>query len=277
MESILGGILAFFIALFSYKGFRDRAFYDQYLFDVYRILADKEYYRLFSSAFLHGSWFHLGFNLIALLSFSGEVEYYFGWWQYLVLFFGSVLLGDLLALYFHRNHEYRAVGASGGVSGLVMAFVIASPNSSISFILLPIGIKSWIFGIVYVLVTIIAIKRSNDNIGHEAHLGGAITGVLLALAFHPSLFMNRWWLVAAILVPTIIFLWLNLTHPAFFLTGNLRGIFSKKPRSPLKVSHKKKNISKEEELDLLLGKIKKKGMSGLTKKERDRLEELSKD
>jgi membrane associated rhomboid family serine protease len=277
MESVVGGILAFFIGLFSYKGFQDRAFYDQYLFDVQKILVRKEYYRLFSSAFLHGSWFHLGFNVIALLSFSGEVEFYFGWWQYLVLFFGSVLFGDLLALYFHRNHEYRAIGASGGVSGLIMAFIIASPNSSISFILIPIGIKSWIFGIAYILITIIAIKRSNDNIGHEAHLGGAIMGVLLALVFHPSLFMDRLWLIAAILIPTIIFLWMNISNPSFFLVKDHWGLGSRKSKSSLKISHKKKKLSKEEELDLLLKKIKKKGLGSLTKKEQDRLEELSKE
>jgi membrane associated rhomboid family serine protease len=277
MESVLGGILAFFIVLASYKGFNDRVFYDRYLFDASRILRDKEYHRLFTSAFLHGSWFHLGFNMIALLSFSGEVEYYFGWWQYLVLFFGSVLFGDLLALYFHRNHEYRAVGASGGVSGLVMAFIVTAPNSAISFILIPIEIKSWIFGIAYVLITIIAIKRSNDNIGHEAHLGGAMAGVLLALAFDPSLITLRPWLIAAIMIPCIIFLWLNMTNPAFFLIPDNWSWSSRKPKSPLKISHKKKKISKEEELDLLLKKIKKKGLGSLTQKEKDRLEELSRD
>lgn len=277
MESVLGGILAFFIALVSYKGFRDTNFYERYLFDVTRILKDKEYHRLFTSAFLHNSWFHFGFNLIALLSFSGEVEYYFGWWQYLVLFFGSVLFGDLLALYFHRNHEYRAVGASGGISGLVMAFIITAPQSSISFILIPIEIRSWIFGLAYVLITIIAIKRSNDNIGHEAHLGGAIAGVLLALAFDPGLFMPRIWLIAAILIPCIVFLWLNITNPAFFLIPDNWSFGSRTPKSPLRIRHKKKKLSKEEELDLLLKKIKKKGLGSLTQKEKDRLEELSKD
>lgn len=277
MESVLGGILAFFIVLASYKGFKDRVFYDRYLFDATSILRDREYHRLFTSAFLHGSWFHLGFNMIALLSFSGEVEYYFGWWQYLVLFFGAVLFGDLLALYFHRNHEYRAVGASGGVSGLVMAFIVTAPNSAISFILIPIEIKSWIFGIAYVLITMIAIKRSNDNIGHEAHLGGAIAGVLLALAFDPSLLGVRLWLIAAILIPCIIFLWLNITNPAFFLIPDKWSLGSRKGKSPLKISHKKKKISKEEELDLLLKKIKNKGLGSLSKKERDRLEELSND
>ena len=277
MESVLGGILAFFIALASYMGFRDRTFYERYLFDATSVLRDKEYHRLFTSAFLHGSWFHLGFNLIALLSFSGEVEYYFGWWQYLVLFFGSVLFGDLLALYFHRNHQYRAVGASGGISGLVMAFIITAPNSSISFILIPIEIRSWILGIAYVLITIIAIKRSNDNIGHEAHLGGAIAGVLLALAFDPGLFIPRLWLIAAILIPCIVFLWLNITNPTFFLIPDNWSFGSRKPKSPLKISHKKKKISKEEELDLLLKKIKKKGLGSLTQKEKNRLEELSKE
>ena len=275
MESVLGSIISFFIVLFSYKAFRDYAFSEHYIFDVDKILVKKEYYRLFSSAFLHGSWFHLGFNLIALLSFSGEVESFYGWWQYLVLFFGSVLFANLLALYFHRNHgDYRALGASGGVSGVLMAFVIASPNSEISFIFVPIGIKSWIFGIAYVIISIIAIKRSNDNIGHEAHLGGAITGVLLAILFNPGLLLERSWLIAAILIPSAAFLWFSIKNPAFFLLDNYWPTASSKRGTRLKVSHKKK-LSKEDELNFLLGKIKQKGLDGLSKKERKRLEELS--
>jgi membrane associated rhomboid family serine protease len=277
-ESIIGSILAFLIVVFSYKGFRDKGFFEHYLFDVDKVLIDKQYYRLISSAFLHGSWFHLGFNVIALLSFSGEVEWFFGWWQYIILFFGSVLGADILSLFFHRNHgDYRAVGASGGVSGLVMAFIVASPDSLISFILIPIGIKGWILGIAYIFITIIAIKRSNDNIGHEAHLGGAITGILLAILFKPALIMAHPWLIAAILIPCIVFLWLSITNPAFFLVKDNWNLNFGKPKSPLRISHKKKKISKEEELNLLLSKIKKKGLEGLTKKERDRLEELSKD
>lgn len=277
MESVLGGVIAFFIFLFSYKGFQDWAFREKYIFDVDKILIKKEYYRLLSSSFLHGSWFHLGFNLIALLSFSGSVEFLFGWWQFLFIYFGSVLGADALALYFHRNHgDYRALGASGGVSGIVMASVIADPFGKIGFIGIPVGIDSWIFGVLYVIVTIIAIKRSNDNIGHEAHLGGAITGVLLAVLFKPHLFLERIWLISAILIPALIFLWLMVTNPAFSLLKDNWG-FKRKRKSNLKVSHKKQKLTKEEELNLLLNKIKKKGLGGLSKREKQRLDELSKE
>ena len=276
MESTIGSILAFIIVVFSYKGLSDATFREHYIFDIDKILIKKEYYRIISAAFLHGSWFHLGFNVIALLAFSGTVEVVYGWWQYLILFFGSVLFAKALTLFFHRNHgDYRALGASGGVSGILMAFVMADPFGKIGFIMLPISFTAWMFAVAYVVITIIAIKRSNDNIGHEAHLGGAIGGVLLAIVFMPSLLLVRTWLIALILVPAILFLWMSIKNPAFFLIKDYWGFSNKKNRSPLRIRHKKEKISREEELNLLLAKIKQKGLENLTKRERRRLEDLS--
>jgi hypothetical protein len=61
--------------LFSYRGFQDPLFFEQYLFETDAILVRKEYFRLLSSAFLHGSWLHLILNMAALYSFSFWVGY----------------------------------------------------------------------------------------------------------------------------------------------------------------------------------------------------------
>ena len=156
----IGTLLAIFIFLSSYKGFRDREFTEEYIFDIDRILIDKEYRRLLSSGFLHGGWFHLIFNLIALLSFSKEIELLFGAVNYLLLYFGSLIGGNLLSLYIHRNHgDYRALGASGAISGVVFSSVVLMPQSTISFVLIPIEIPSWLFGLAFVLISILGIKK----------------------------------------------------------------------------------------------------------------------
>ncbi|GJM35984.1 MAG: hypothetical protein DHS20C18_49850 [Saprospiraceae bacterium] len=272
--SIIGSVLGFFIVVVSYKGFKDTYFFEQYLFDVDKILIEGEYKRMVTSGFLHGGLWHLIFNLIALLSFSGEVEFLLGPFQYIVIYFGSLVGGNLLALYLHRNHgDYRAVGASGAVSGIVFSFVVMSPNSSISFIFLPIEITSWVFALLFVAVSVIGIKFQRDNIGHEAHLGGAIIGVLITIGLKFSVLRDHPWVVAAILIPSILFLGLIVRNPAILMVEKYWG----ETVDNIKLGIKKKpdRISPEEELDVLLEKIRKNGLKSLSDKERKRLDELS--
>ncbi len=273
-ESIIGSVLGFFIFIFSYKGFKDPQFYEQYIFDVDKILIDGEYKRMLTSGFLHGSWWHLIFNVIALLSFSGEIEYEFGPLRYLLIYFGSLIGGSLLALYIHRNHgDYRAIGASGAISGLILSFVVLAPNSSISFIFLPIEIKSWVFALLFVLVSILGIKYQRDNIGHEAHLGGAIIGVLITIGLKLSVIKEHPWVVAGILGPSILFLLLIIRHPEILMIDHYWG--ETVDRIRLGIKQKPERMSREEELDMLLEKVRKKGLNSLSGKERKRLDELS--
>lgn len=283
-NSILGTLILFFTGLVSYKGFIDAKYQAAYLFHVDKILIGKEYKRLITSGFLHGSWLHFGFNMIALLSFSVWIENVLGWQLFLLLYFASLLGGNLLALYFHRNHgDYTALGASGAVSGIVMAAIILDPLGEIGFILIPIGIKSWIIGILFVLISIFGIKSQSDNIGHEAHLGGALTGAFLIAVLEPKAVFENWWVFLIIVLPVIGFLILINRNPAILLTNKW---FTNLPSSkPASRKTKKKKITKgiktkdnrqsdleDTELNQLLDKIKKEGIDSLSSAEKDRLE-----
>ncbi len=143
----------------SYKGFQDEAFREKYLFDIDAILIHKEYVRLVSSGFLHANWLHLIFNMIALYSFSTLVEYVLGIRNYLIIYFGSLIAGNLLALFFHCNDgEYRALGASGAVNGVIFSCIAIAPDSQIRLILLPFAFPAWFIGIVSILVAMYGIK-----------------------------------------------------------------------------------------------------------------------
>ncbi|MEZ5038660.1 MAG: rhomboid family intramembrane serine protease [Saprospiraceae bacterium] len=278
-ESVIGVVLTLILGATSYKGFRDRRYFEDHVFDVDKILIHKDYQRLIASGFLHGGWFHLGFNLIALLSFSASVEYRLGPGFFLLIYFVSLIGGNLLALYIHRNHgDYRAVGASGAISGVIFSSILLFPGGSIGFVILPFEIKNWIFGIAFVLISILGIKRQADNIGHEAHLGGAIIGVLATLLIRPSLLMEQPWLIAGILVPVVAFLYLVVKNPAILMIDHYWGETIQSARHikmrPRKTDHSP--VNKEEELNTLLDKIRKQGMGSLTTAEKKRLEELSK-
>src|SRR5207237_4237613 len=108
----------------SFFGFRSYAVEEKYIFDLERILAGKQYYRLVTSAFLHADWRHLILNLLSLYFFGSSVEMSLGTAQFLLIYFGAVIGGNLLSLYVHRLHDYRAYGASGGVCGIIFAYIL---------------------------------------------------------------------------------------------------------------------------------------------------------
>jgi len=274
--SALGTLLAVFIFLSSYKGFRDSEYTNHYIFDIDKILKDKQYYRIFSSGFLHGGWFHLIFNLVALLSFSTSIELIFGKIKYLILFFVSLVGGSLLSLFFHRNHgNYRALGASGAISGVVFASIVLMPESTLSLILIPIEFPAWAFGIVFILVSIFGIKNQWGNIGHDAHLGGAIVGMLMTIALYPKVLSSHPWVLAAFLLPCMIFFFLLYRYPEFMMIDGFIGKKYKEIKTQIQESQMEKEVDPEEELNRILEKIRKQGMGSLTKKEKRDLKKFS--
>lgn len=277
----IGTLILILTGLTTYKGFRDYGYFEAYKFQVDPILFDKEYRRLISSGFLHTSWLHFGFNMLALLSFSFSLELIFGYWQFLALYFLSMLGGSLLALFIHRNHgDYSAVGASGAISGVILSSAILFPESNIGFVIIPFEIKSWVFAMLFIVISIFGIKGQRGNIGHEAHLGGALTGILLTIAYKPSVLSSQLWIVLLTLIPIIAFLVLIIRNPAVLMVDKYWGEMLRKERFQLRNSENKDHlkvvskVEKEETLNRLLDKIREKGMDSLTKKERALLDRL---
>lgn len=258
----------------SYKGFRDPEFFERYIFDVDYILVDKQYYRLLSSAFLHANWFHLILNMAALYSFSESVGYVLGIRNYIAIYLGSLLAGNLLALFIHRNHgDYRAVGASGAISGIIFSSIAIFPDSRISFFFLPVDFAAWMFGIGFVLLSIYGIKSQIGNIGHEAHLGGAIAGVLISIILEPAIFEANKTIILAILFPFCIFMLLIAKRPESLLVDNYVESEFKRITEHQAVFNE---IQAENELNRLLEKVSEKGFDSLSKNEKKTLENLSK-
>ncbi|MGB1242356.1 MAG: rhomboid family intramembrane serine protease [Chitinophagales bacterium] len=283
-------LFVFIICLVSYQALKNSIFYEKYVFEVDSILIHKEHHRMLSSGFLHADWWHLGFNMIALYSFGISVGMAFGLPKFFFIYFASLLSGNLFALYIHRNHGgYRAVGASGAISGVVYASIALFPTSKIGLILIPPIIPAWLFGFLFLLVTMYGIKAQRDNIGHEAHLGGAITGMLLAIAIEPSVLVVHGFFIFIMLVPTFTFLYMVVRRPEMLHINNffkkeweyLRNSkgqqrSSNRPRSVEKSRRRSSSPQTEtEELDALLDKVNRNGLNSLTKVERSRLEYLS--
>ncbi|MBV6439801.1 MAG: hypothetical protein EPGJADBJ_01454 [Saprospiraceae bacterium] len=277
MEDIafIGITLMIINALFSYMGFKSDLFFDSYKFEVDSILIGKDYKRLVTSGFLHVGWAHLAFNMFSLYFFSEVVEWLLGWSNFLLLYFVSLVGGNLFALFIHRNHgDYSAVGASGAVSGVIFASIALFPGIEIGFFLLPLYIPGWLYGVLYVLISIYGIKSGRDNIGHEAHLGGAIIGMATAVAMQPSALDYNTRTILLIAVPTIIFMYFAITRPQMLLIDNY---LFRTHKNEYSIEHRynAKKSNRAKEIDEILDKIRKKGIGSLTQKEKQVLDEYA--
>lgn len=200
-------ILIGITALISYKGFNDRMFFEKYMLRVGSVINGKEYIRMISSGFLHADWTHLFFNMFTLYFFGPEVLYFAGLTNFILIYLGSLLFGNLISIYFNRqNMMYSAIGASGAVSGIIFSAIILYPQMSLFIIPIPFPIPGWLFGIAYVLYSIYGMKSQLGNIGHSAHLGGGISGVLITILIIPSVLNDSWLTILLVLVPFVILL-----------------------------------------------------------------------
>ena len=189
MSTLLLVIIGF-TAIFSYYGLENRSIFEKYKFNVSSILYKKEYIRLISSGFLHGDLMHLVFNMLTLYFFAPGIIYVFGEISFLVIYLGSIILGNLFSLYLYKNQGwYSAIGASGGVSGILFASIACDPQIGIYMFFIPIAIPGFIFGLVYFGYSVYQMlnPKMNDNIGHAAHLGGAFFGLVYVILLAPQL------------------------------------------------------------------------------------------
>jgi len=273
------GIISFILILanviVSYRGFKDSLFYNKYKFRVDAVRLYKEYHRLVTSGFLHVNRMHLIFNMVALFFFSGSLELYLGPVKFLLIYFLSLVGGDLLSLFIHRNDgDYDSVGASAGVNGVIFASIALFPGMHIGLLFIPIGIPGWLFGLVIVLYSIYGIRSRKNNIGHDAHWGGAWVGLVVAIIIQPSALTTNAWAILIIMVPSVFFIYMIITRPHLLLIDNY---YFKKHSDAITVDHKYniEKTSKQQEIDRILEKIHKKGMRSLTDKEKQALEDYS--
>lgn len=190
--------------IISYKGFGDYGFFEKYKFNVGAVKRGDQV-RLFSSGFLHADNAHLFFNMFTLYFFADVIINALGRFNFVIIYIGSLLLGSLLSLYFHKNeYHYSAVGASGAVSGIIFSAILLQPGMSLFMFFIPIPIPAYIFGIGYLLYSIYGMKNRIGNIGHDAHFGGAVGGYVITLILSPWLFKTNLLMIGLLAIPIVL-------------------------------------------------------------------------
>ena len=177
--------------LVSWRAFNDRALLERLILWPPAVERRKQYDRLLGYGFVHADWMHLIFNMITLWSFGTAVERVFSEWITpvgYVLFYLSAIVVSILPTYItHRNDaNYRSLGASGGVSAVLFAFILFDPWSTLIIFPIPVPIPAFLFAILYVAYSIWMDRRGRDNVNHSAHLWGAAYGLLFTVLLEPK-------------------------------------------------------------------------------------------
>lgn len=193
-------------AIISFVAPNGSSNFEKYKFNVGAISNRKEYIRLLSAGFLHADLMHLIFNMLTLYFFGPVIIQGFGNFGFLLIYFGSILLGNIFSLFIYQKQPwYSAIGASGGVSGILFAAIAMMPDIGIYMFFIPIPIPGYIFGLVYFAYSVYMMlnPRQHDNIGHAAHLGGAFFGLVYAVLTQPQAAIANFLYIGIMALPLI--------------------------------------------------------------------------
>ena len=185
-------------AIISFVAFSSAQLLDNLLFCPYRMWRNNEWHRLVSCGFVHADVGHLLFNMFALFSFGAYIEESFesifdvkGRVLYVAMYFLAIATADLWNLFKQKNNfNYRSLGASGGVSAVVFAFILLNPFGKLYLFFIPVGVPAFVFGPLYLLYCAYMAKRGGDNIGHTAHFTGSLFGFFFPVIFEPRLLLR---------------------------------------------------------------------------------------
>ena len=177
-------ILIGLTVLVSWTAFNNRKLLDALILWPPAIRRNNEHYRLMTYGLVHADFAHLLFNMITLFFFGRALENYYnsimGPWGF-AFFYVLGLLVSILPTYMKNrdNPDYRSLGASGAVSGVLFAFILLQPWTLIYVYVIPV--PAIIYAVLYVGYSVYQDRRGTDNINHSAHLWGAAYGVLFTL------------------------------------------------------------------------------------------------
>ncbi len=165
------------------------------LFRPYWFQRRRQYETLVTSGFVHADLPHLIFNMVTFWFFAFPLERQIGSLRFAVLYFAALAVSDLGTYLKHRNDpQYASLGASGAISAVLFAAIVYFPWMKLFIIPIPLPIPAPLFAVGYVAYSWYSARQARGRINHDAHLGGALFGLLFVLVTDPSAFgqLLRW-------------------------------------------------------------------------------------
>lgn len=191
--------------LVSYAAFQNHSLLNQLWFYPARIKERNEWWRFITHGFVHGDFQHLIFNMLTLFFFGPVVEHVFdslfgSTLVYPIFYLSALVFSSMPSYVKHKdNDHYRSLGASGAIASVLFTTIIFDPWQTIYVLVFPM--PAILFAIAYIAYSSYMDRKGGDNIGHSAHLWGAIYGMVFLLVLKPGI------------LPYFI---QQLSHPRFF-------------------------------------------------------------
>jgi len=194
----VASIIFVFTIVTSLYAFYDQSLYGKFMLHPYSVAKGQNVYTLITSGLIHADWMHLFFNMFTFFAFGFALEQMMGSWQFGLMYFLALVLSDLPTVFRHKDDfHYNSLGASGAISGVLFSFILFNPMAGIGILFLPFSIPAVIFGGLYLAYCAYASKNSRDNINHDAHFFGALTGLIFTIIFVPGILQNFFAIIGA--------------------------------------------------------------------------------
>jgi len=244
----------------------------------YFMAPDFHLYQFITYQFLHGSFSHLFFNMFALWMFGCVIENVWGpkkfIFYYIFCGIGAGLCQELVQFITYGALPFNSItiGASGAVYAILLAFGMTFPEERIFIFPLPVPIKAKWFVCIYAVIELtMAMSSYGDGVAHMAHLGGMLFGFLLITYWrkHPGSDYN---------FAKGFKSFSRFTRQSGATHFNRRTTTTTPPpphEDDMAYNARKK--ARQEEIDKILDKIRKSGYDSLTKDEKQRLFDASRD
>jgi membrane associated rhomboid family serine protease len=209
MSQSITMIIVVLTTIVSFLAFNNSRLMDALIFWPPAISMRRQYYRFLSCGFIHADLMHLAFNMFTLYFFGRGLElFYMGrlglqHYYFTLLYLSAIVVANIPSyLKQHDNYNYRSLGASGGVCAVLFAFILIDPWETLQ-LFFSIDVPAIVYAVLFLAYTIYMSRRGGDNVNHDAHLWGAIYGIVFTIIARPSVvntFLNE------------------LAHPRFNLT-----------------------------------------------------------
>lgn len=187
-QTPVASIIFLFTIVTSIYAFNDQGLYGKFMLHPYSVYRKSNVYTLITSGLIHGSWMHLIFNMFTFFFFAFALESTIGSLKFGIIYIIGLILSDIPSVLKHKDDfHYHSLGASGAISAVLFSYIMFYPLTTLMIFPLPIPIWAVLFGVLYLVYCYYMAKNSTDMINHDAHLFGAITGIILTILLVPDI------------------------------------------------------------------------------------------
>jgi len=191
LQTPVASIIFLFTIITSIYTFSNPELYGRFMLHPYAIYRKRAVYTVLTSGLIHKDWGHLLFNMITFYYFGFGLEQIlatlspYGHLQFAGIYILALVLSDIPTILQQKNNpNYYSLGASGAICAVLFSFILFNPKMTLGIFMI-IPMPAYLFAVLYIAYSIWASKRANDGINHDAHLFGALAGVLLTILLYP--------------------------------------------------------------------------------------------